>query len=903
MPSFWDTLLGGGEQTTVTQQTPQIPGFIQQPLESVFARAGEESQRPYTPYQGPRIAPTSSFEQAGYGRLGQMFGVPFGQPQPQPQGQPQSIFNPSGPPTPMNQLPWEQRPAGGGWGSPQIPSPGAGWRRDPFSPMDNPRWTNRPENMDAAFEENQRRLGEAQGPPGQPTGIVIGGPNATYQPQSSFGQPQPQPQSQGQPVGVGSQGQPTSAFTLPSTPGRPQYEAPVDYATTLAASAGERGLDPGQFTDPGVREQYMSPYMEDVIRMSQDEAVRASHPERQALNTQAAQMGAWGGGRHNVLEAERQRNLSRLVSDIGVRGRQSAFENAQSQYERDRGARLAGLNPALSASGQIGNLATTGQTLGLQGVNAITAAGQAQRGTQQSSLDLAYQDFLNQRNDPRQQIQFLSDIIRGNQLPAGQTTTQTTQGGGPSVLSQLGGIGLGAYTLFGPGRAKGGPIKSSFADGGKVEASEEEDERYIKNFGLSWQGIDNLLFGRTSVSKMKEELEELQRAKARQQERKKNKPKSVFAYGGPVKKFQGGGGVEGSVRLPGGGVRVPLEQQAVVVGGRTFTMDELNAMPLDKLSALKGISPHNVTIENIIRKRTTENVEADLLKRWKTIKDIGGKIVPSEEERVSKLFPQQKQVSDVPFGPPMPPTPKSSFDVKKLQEGMWKAPWESLDRERQLGAGLPPPSPPSAPKAKDDIYDRLESPAFAAAMRMMGAQRGENLLQTMGAAGMSAVAAKQSQRKYQQEQAKEKLEERKVKADESRAETLSKQAKIEADYNKARLDVLQKGAPIKSINDDGNLVLIERDFASKTGYKETTFKSKPVELGLLEQKQEFKTKTDAETAVLRYAEKLNTMAIGTQAQKEQLFVAYVQQAYKKFGGISDEEAVELAKMVGAGMKK
>ena len=76
MPSIWDTLFGGGDQTTTTTQTPQVPGFIQQPLESVFRRAGVESERPYTPYGQPRIAPTSQFENAGYSRLGQITGTP-----------------------------------------------------------------------------------------------------------------------------------------------------------------------------------------------------------------------------------------------------------------------------------------------------------------------------------------------------------------------------------------------------------------------------------------------------------------------------------------------------------------------------------------------------------------------------------------------------------------------------------------------------------------------------------------------------------------------------------------------------------------------------------------------------------------------------------------------------------
>ena len=84
-------------------------------------------------------------------------------------------------------------------------------------------------------------------------------------------------------------------------------------------------------------------------------------------------------------------------------------------------------------------LGETSQTLGLTGAQAITGVGAKERAMQQANLDLAYQDFLKQEQYPKEQIQFLSNILKGINLP--QTTiTQTTetpaQPGGASALEK-----------------------------------------------------------------------------------------------------------------------------------------------------------------------------------------------------------------------------------------------------------------------------------------------------------------------------------------------------------------------------------------------------------------------------------------------------------------------------------
>lgn len=87
------------------------------------------------------------------------------------------------------------------------------------------------------------------------------------------------------------------------------------------------------------------------------------------------------------------------------------------------------------------------QEMGLRGAEAITGVGERERAMQQANLDLAYKDFLEQRDYPKEQIKFLGDALSNVQLP--QTTVNTTtqmpaQPGGPSnvqsAIDAAGGI-------------------------------------------------------------------------------------------------------------------------------------------------------------------------------------------------------------------------------------------------------------------------------------------------------------------------------------------------------------------------------------------------------------------------------------------------------------------------------
>ena len=64
----------------------------------------------------------------------------------------------------------------------------------------------------------------------------------------------------------------------------------------------------------------------------------------------------------------------------------------------------------------------------------------------QKEMDLGYQQFMEKQNDGKQQLEYLSNILRGNAGALGSTQTQYVPP--PSVASQIGGLGLAGLGLY-----------------------------------------------------------------------------------------------------------------------------------------------------------------------------------------------------------------------------------------------------------------------------------------------------------------------------------------------------------------------------------------------------------------------------------------------------------------------
>jgi hypothetical protein len=241
----------------------------------------------------------------------------------------------------------------------------------------------------------------------------------------------------------------------------------------------------------------MSPYAQNVMDVQKREAIRDAQKGQLVQDLGAARQGTYGGSRQLLAGIERERNLGQQLGDIQYKGQQSAYENAQAQFERDRAAGMnvgqqnlnallqtqqlgtqTGLQALLAnqqygleaqklgeqsrqfasqqelagygQAGQMGQTLTNiGQAeqnadiarLGLQGQTAAQ-----EQALNQQYLDTGYQDFQRQSEAPYTNLSRYMSLLQG--VPITPNTSSSTTAPSPSVASQLLGTGLGAASLY-----------------------------------------------------------------------------------------------------------------------------------------------------------------------------------------------------------------------------------------------------------------------------------------------------------------------------------------------------------------------------------------------------------------------------------------------------------------------
>lgn len=248
-------------------------------------------------------------------------------------------------------------------------------------------------------------------------------------------------------------------------------------ATQMGGIAGLGALGAGQnyqsmATNPYAMQAYMSPYVENALAPQMREAARQSSMQGQQNMAAAAKAGAFGGSRFGLMEAERQRNLGQQQADIYGRGMQTAFEQARQAQQFGSTLGLQGMQTAGQMANTLGQLGQTqfGQQKDI--IQGQASMGAQQQALEQKRLEQQYADFAAQRQHPFQMLAFQSDMLRG--LPLSQSASTLYQAP-PSAISQLGGLALAGYGMFGnpygqtQSRKEGGHIKESKAPAGLSE--------------------------------------------------------------------------------------------------------------------------------------------------------------------------------------------------------------------------------------------------------------------------------------------------------------------------------------------------------------------------------------------------------------------------------------------------
>jgi hypothetical protein len=268
----------------------------------------------------------------------------------------------------------------------------------------------------------------------------------------------------------------TAGMTGRQDPTLNSAHASLDWTGQQAGALGgyQSGFQANSFNggtfDQNAANQYMSPYMQSVVNRQKDAATLDFQRGQAGRDDSAIRANAFGGSRQAIQQGLAQQGLQRQLGDIQAQGSQSAFTNAQAQFNADAargltaqqygdasqryaedasrsaaGVRQSAANLGLQTAQGYGALASTDQGLGLQQAQAVGNIGNRLTQRDQQGLDIGYNDFVNQRDYDRQNLNFYSGILRGTPVSA---ESEVRKYDNPNPLNQVAGLGiagLGAY--------------------------------------------------------------------------------------------------------------------------------------------------------------------------------------------------------------------------------------------------------------------------------------------------------------------------------------------------------------------------------------------------------------------------------------------------------------------------
>lgn len=226
-------------------------------------------------------------------------------------------------------------------------------------------------------------------------------------------------------------------------PGMQAAQGALGQASTQLQGANKN------WTDPGVSQSYMSPYMsgvtDEIARLGNQNFSENLMPQVQGAFTGAGQ---FGSTRNADILGRTARDVQANISGQQTQALQQGYGQAADIFGNDmsRGQQGAQIGAQLAgAQGALGQLASQ---MGGADAAALGQIGQQQQNQQQAGLDLAYKDFLDQNNFDWQNLERLKGTVSGMQLPTGASTASNAPVGGygasplewlMSIMGQSGG--------------------------------------------------------------------------------------------------------------------------------------------------------------------------------------------------------------------------------------------------------------------------------------------------------------------------------------------------------------------------------------------------------------------------------------------------------------------------------
>ena len=221
----------------------------------------------------------------------------------------------------------------------------------------------------------------------------------------------------------------------------------------------------------GMAAQYGLAGAQTLAQQQQARESQRMQAEQLAATTSQEQARMAMQGAQTLAQQEQAREAQRVQAEqLALQGSQLASQTALQGGQLESNAALQGAN-------LLTGLGTARQTADLQRTQALSSVGAQQQALAQQQLDAEYQAAVEQRDWEKNQLGFLSGLIRGSPFSTTQLQTQP----GATTASQIASLGLGAYGLSSLlGKKKGGIIKmakgglASYADGGSVDMYPDE---------------------------------------------------------------------------------------------------------------------------------------------------------------------------------------------------------------------------------------------------------------------------------------------------------------------------------------------------------------------------------------------------------------------------------------------
>ena len=214
-------------------------------------------------------------------------------------------------------------------------------------------------------------------------------------------------------------------------------------AGNMANQAGLGALNSGMFGQDEAQ-QYMSPYIQNVLNVQKQSAMRDYARSIPGMASMGAKFGALGGTRSALAASEGMRNLQNSLQGIDATGLQNAWQNAQAQYNSDQTRRMQGYQIANQSANNLNQIGDTYYNQRLGTLNAQRQAGADLFGRSQQPLDFNYQEFTEEQNRPYQNFALRNSALQG--IPFDNRSTSVY--GQNSPVGSFLGNAYGVYNLY-----------------------------------------------------------------------------------------------------------------------------------------------------------------------------------------------------------------------------------------------------------------------------------------------------------------------------------------------------------------------------------------------------------------------------------------------------------------------